>query len=191
MSSVGYWPSVQNARQDQDGGFLITSTSRTNCVALGTRKTQTERFNNEWRSHTYEIACKCLVLGYTKKMSSFRPCCKKIIGQLRISNRAKRHVVQRHFPPQPIAIGRVSVFCDELSPNYVFKTAEKKLRSGRLQGERSGNCLRYRITLNSILGTKMNGSPSNCMRVVCTTSKCSSKTCRRMLPREIITIYPI
>lgn len=42
MSNVGYWPNVQNARQDQDGGFVIichkTSTSCKNCVALGTSK---------------------------------------------------------------------------------------------------------------------------------------------------------
>lgn len=124
-----------------------------------------------------------------EKMSSFRPCCMKIIGKIRISSKAKSHVVQRHFPPQPI-VG-VSVFSDELSPNYVFKTAVKEIRSGRLQGERSGNCLRYHITLNFMLGTKVDGSPSNCMRVVCTTSRCSSKTCRRRLPMEIITIYTI
>ena len=122
-------------------------------------------------------------------MSSLRQCCTRILGQVRISRKAKRHVVRRHFLPK--ATGRVSVFSERLSPNYVFETATNRLRSGQLQGEIHGNCLRYHIMFNYIVGTSLNGSPSKCIRIVCTTRRCTIATCRRTLPVEIKTTYPI
>ena len=122
-------------------------------------------------------------------MSSFRQCCTRILRQVRISRKARRHVVRRHFLPK--AAGRVSVFSERLSPNYVFETAINRLRSGQLQGEIHGNCLRYHIMFNYIVGTSLNGSPSKCIRIVCTTRRCTIATCRRTLPVEIKTIYPI
>ena len=66
-------------------------------------------------------------------MNYFRKCCSRIIRQVRISRKAKRHVVRRHFLPK--ATGRVSVFSHKLSPNDVFQTTLNKLRSRQLQGK--------------------------------------------------------
>ena len=122
-------------------------------------------------------------------MNYFRKCCSRIIRQVRISRKAKRHVVRRHFLPK--ATGRVSVFSHKLSPNDVFETTLNKLRSGQLQGKIHYNCLRYRILFHSIVGVSVDGSPSKCIRVVSTTRKCPNANCQRTLPKEIKTIYPI
>ena len=122
-------------------------------------------------------------------MASYRPCCIRIIRQVRIPGWAKKHVVRRHFPPKPK--GRMSIFSNAYSPNFFFQIAVNMLRSGQMQGEIHGNCLRYRIMFNNIVGTSVNGNPSKCIRVVCTTRKCQDAICQRTLPKEIKTIYPI
>ena len=96
-------------------------------------------------------------------MNYFRKCCSRIIRQVRISRKAKRHVIRRHFLPK--ATGRVSVFSHKLSPNDVFEITLNKLRSGQLQGKIHYNCLRYRILFHSIVGVSVDGSPSKCIRV--------------------------
>ena len=103
-------------------------------------------------------------------MNYFRKCCSRIIRQVRISRKAKRHVIRRHFLPK--ATGRVSVFSHKLSPNDVFEITLNKLRSGQLQGKIHYNCLRYRILFHSVVGVSVDGSPSKCIRVVSTTRKC-------------------
>lgn len=121
-----------------------------------------------------------------RNMNFFRRCCIRMIRQVRISRRTKRHIVRRHFPPE--ATGRVSIFSNANPPNFFFQTALNKLREGELPGEIHGNCLRYHIKFDYIVGSSVNGSPSERIRVVCKTGKCS---CQRTLPIEIKTIYPV
>ena len=109
----------------------------------------------------------------------------------------KQHIIEKHF--NRTNADDIFLFYPHISLRMVFETFRAKLRAGILEGKvdhLSGRLIYY-YPLDFVVGTfsirrdwGFTLHETCFVRLVCATSRCPNRFCRRLVPTVVITIFP-
>ena len=121
--------------------------------------------------------------------------CEATLNQVEISNRARRHVMERHYPftlHEEIDPERSLFFENAISPQRLFNTVIIKLRSGLQASRKQGHRYIYHYSFNFPVGVFPNQQggfcKTNTIKIVCNYTRC--RKCNRHQPSTVVTFYP-
>ena len=120
--------------------------------------------------------------------------CEATLKRVAITRRKRTHVIKRHYnPTDDKADEKRSLFNSDIPPQFFFNEILKALSSGIQESRKEGCRFIYFYTLELIVGTfpKAKGDvrETDTVKIVCTTVICPK--CRRLSPKEVVTIYPV
>ena len=109
-----------------------------------------------------------------------------------------KHIYDKHFDRTDV--DDISLFHPHISLPMVFETFKAKLQVGILERkvDRRSRRLIYYCPFDFVVGTfpnrrrikRIKHQKTCLVKVVCVTSKCRNRFCRRLVPRVVITIFP-
>ena len=121
--------------------------------------------------------------------------CKATLHQVEILNRAREHVIERHYPfslHEEIDPERSLFFENALSPQSLFNTVIIKLRLGLQASWKQRHRYIYHHSFDFPIGVYPNRQggfcETNTIKIVCNYTRCQN--CNRHWPSRVVTIYP-
>ena len=121
--------------------------------------------------------------------------CKTNLNQVKIPQRAREHVIERHYPftlHEEIDQERSLFFENAISPQSLFHAVIIELRSGLQPSKKQGHRYIYYYTFDFQVGVFPNRQGGFCktytIKIVCNYTKC--RKCNHHWPSAVVTIYP-
>ena len=121
--------------------------------------------------------------------------CEATFNHVEIPNRARQHVIERHYPVilhEEIDLQRSLFFENAISPQSLFNTVIIQLRSGLKESRTQGHGHIYHYSFNFPVGVFPNRQggfcETNTIKIVCNYNICEK--CNRRWPSTVVTIYP-
>ena len=120
--------------------------------------------------------------------------CEATLNQVEIPNRARQHVIERHYRTFNEGIDpERSLFIENaISPRSLFNTVIMKLRTGMQASRKQGHRYIYHVSLDYPVGVFPNRQggfyETNTIKIVCNYNMCQQ--CSRHWPSTVVTIYP-
>ena len=121
--------------------------------------------------------------------------CEITLNQVKISERAREHVIERHYPftlREEIDQERSLFFENAISPQSLFNTVIIQLRSGLQPSKKQRRRYVYYYTFDfqvDVFPNRQGGfCKTNTIKIVCNYTECPK--CNQHFPSEVVTIYP-
>ena len=121
--------------------------------------------------------------------------CETTLNQVKIPNRAREHVVERHYSftfHEEIDPERSLFSENAISPQSLFNTVIFQLRSGLQASRKQGHRYIYHYTFDFPVGAfpdRQGGfHETSTIKIVCNYTVC--RRCNRHWPSTVVTIYP-
>ena len=120
--------------------------------------------------------------------------CEATLNRVEIPNRAREHVIERHYSSlhEEIDPERSFFFENALSPQSLFNTVIIKLQEGLQASRKQRHRYIYHYSFDFPVGVypdRQGGfCETNTIKIVCNYTKCQN--CNRHWPRRVVTIYP-
>ena len=119
--------------------------------------------------------------------------CEATLNQVEMPNRARLHVIERHYSTFHEGIDpERSLFFENAIPQSLFNTVVMKLRTGLQASRKQGHRYICYFSFDFPVGVFPNQQgglcETNTITMVCNHTRC--RKCNRHWPRLVVTIYP-